>query len=138
MKIELYKYDEASEESRNLYEEIKSWSPEMFPPPVLLPHFGVIVRDDEGRLLGYVCADMSNTIPRAYLDFLMTNPAASKMARYKAMKLAVGFICKELKSMGYAFIMGMTEHAGIAIMAEREGFWMNPKALLYFCKNLNE
>ena len=83
MTIEVYTYDAESPESVDTYHVLKSWSDDTFPPPYFLPKLGVIVRD-EGEAVAFVCADMSNSIPRAYIDFLQTNPDAGAITRFKA------------------------------------------------------
>jgi len=137
IRIETYAYAE-DEESQRTYWGLKSWAPETFPPGALLPKLGVIAYDDHGAALCFMCADMSNSVPRAYLDYLHTNPnpnlkAASKFA---GVKLAEKFLCEELKRLGYSVIMAMTEKAGIAYLSQKLGYWVNPKGLSYMVKQI--
>lgn len=135
MTIEVYTYDAESPESVDTYHVLKSWSDDTFPPPYLLPKLGVIVRA-EGEAVAFVCADMSNSIPRAYIDFLQTNPDVRVITRFKAVKLAEKFLCQELKRLGYGFIIGMTQKAGIACLSQRLGYWLNPKGMTYLAKTI--
>jgi hypothetical protein len=135
MTIEVYTYDAESPESVDTYHVLKSWSDDTFPPPYLLPKLGVIVRA-EGEAVAFVCADMSNSIPRAYIDFLQTNPDVGAITRFKAVKLAEKFLCQELKRLGYGVIVGMTQKAGIAFLSQRLGYWLNPKGMTYLAKTI--
>lgn len=136
MKVETYTYDAESQESVETYELLSSWSPDTFPPPAFLPKLGVIVRH-EGDAVAFVCADMSNSIPRAYIDFLQTDSEAPSMTRFKAVKMAEKFLCQELKRLGYTMIVGMTQKAGIACLSQRLGYWINSKGMTYLAKTLN-
>lgn len=122
MKIEPYVYDEDSEESCRTYSEIESWNEEFFPPPNHLPKLGVIVRDDNGKALCFLCADMSNSIPRAYIDFLMTNPSVMPRVRFSAVVMAEEFIIDRLRNMGYTHVIAITRHAAMATIARRLGY----------------
>ena len=135
MKIEIYTYDAESPENVESYKLLKSWSPDTFPPPQFLPKLEVLVRE-KGEAVAFVCADMSNSIPRAYLDYLQTNPNAGALIRFKAIKMAEEFLCQELKRLGYAVIAAITQKAGVACLSQRLGYWINPKGMSYLGKTL--
>ena len=134
MKLEAYVYDPESEESLRIYNQILSWDEDAFPPGELLPKLGVLTRDESGEILCYVCADMSNSIPRAMVDYLMTNPDISPTKRYKAVKLAEEFICKRLKELGYTYIIGVSRHAGVAALSQSLGYEVLLKPVIEFNK----
>lgn len=124
MEVEYYSYSEEPE-SVALYEMVKGWSPERFPIPELLPKMGVLVKEG-GEYLAFVCADMSNNIPRAQIDYLMTNPAAGWRRRHKAVKMGEKFICERLKENGFSVVQAITPHAGIASLACLLGYSPDP------------
>ncbi len=131
MEVETYTYED-TDESHSLYLMIESWFEGRFPEPELLPKLGVLVKEDD-EYLCFVCADMSNNIPRAYIDYLMTNPEIGATKRYKAAKLAEEFLCERLRDHGYSLIYGMTPHAGIASLSQKLGFQvdMTPNLAIY-------
>ena len=134
MEIESYSYD-GSEDSKSIYEMLKSWSPDDFPIPELLPKLGVIVKE-EGVPLCFIAADMSNSIPRAIIDSLQTNPKVSILKRFKAVKLAENFLCRELKELGYSYIQGFSKKAGVACLSQKCGYEILPFALNIFHKSI--
>lgn len=137
IRIETYAYAE-DEESQQTYCKLKSWAPDTFPPGYLLPKLGVIAYDDHGTALCFMCADMSNSVPRAYLDYLHTNPSPNirAAAKFAGVKLAEKFLCEELKRLGFQVIMAMTEKAGIAYISQKLGYWVNPNGLSYMVKQI--
>tara|TARA_R110000822_G_scaffold90467_2_gene209145 strand:- start:3288 stop:3701 length:414 start_codon:yes stop_codon:yes gene_type:complete len=135
MTVETYTYS-PEEEDQRVYQMLREWSPKTFPPGNYLPKLGVIVYDELGTAQCYVSADMSNSIPRAYLDYLQTNPSATKFSRWKAVKLAEKFLCMELKRLGYHVVMAMTELPGVAFLSQKLGYWVNPIGLTYICKEI--
>lgn len=135
MRIETFAHNGA-EEDQVMYEVIKAWAPESFPIPELLPKLGVIVFDDLDVPICFLCADMSNSIPRAMLDCLQTNPAFSKMTRWNATKLAEEFLCEELKTLGYSVIIGVSQNSGVAWLSQKLGYWVSPQAMSYFHKSI--
>ena len=134
MIVDHYTYSEAPGDVA-VYESIREWDPDSFPPPAFLPKMGVVVWDDD-ELVCFLCADMSNSIPRAFLDYLMTNPAIGKIKRFKAVKMAEEFICELLRGHGYSNLVGVTPKAGIAMLAQRMGFTLHNKPVLAFGKSL--
>lgn len=135
MTIQTYSYSEEEEDQR-IYQELKSWSPDTFPQGHMLPKLGVIAYDDLGTAVCFVCADMSNNVPRAFLDFLQTNPNASPTARFKGIKLAEEFLCRELKRLGYVLIDAITRFAGMASLSQRLGYQVNPTAVIHLYKQI--
>ncbi len=125
MTIATYSYS-TEEEDQVIYHKIRAWSPKTFPQGGLLPKLGVIAYDDHGTAVAFVCADMSNSIPRAFLDFLQTNPDASPRSRYRGVKLAEEFLCAELKRMGYVIIDAITRFPGMAALSQRLGYHIAP------------
>ena len=133
MTVEVYSYSE-EEKDQAIYEMLRGWSPEFFPLGELLPKLGVIVYDDLGTAVCFLCADMSNNVPRAFLDHLQTNPEASPMTRFKAVKIAEKFIVQELRRLNYSVINAVTLHAGIASIAQALDYTLYPKALIHLQK----
>ena len=131
MKILLYSY---SEEDHDIYEMIKAWSPDTFPQPALLPKMGVIVTDDDGEPLVYLCADMSNSVPRAFIDHLQTNPEASIHRRYKATKLADEFLCERLKDHGYLTVYSISRVSQVSSLSHSLGYETYGEKLNFFQK----
>lgn len=125
MKIEHYSYG-PEEREQELYQTIKAWAPDNFPIGDFLPKLGVIAFDDDGTPIAFLCADMSNNIGRAYLDYLQTNPEAGKMKRFRAVRMCEAFICEELKRLGYHQIMAVTKKAGIAVLSQSLGYFIEP------------
>lgn len=113
---------------------VKAWAPDDFPPGYLLPKLGVITFDELGTALCFLCADMSNNVPRAFLDHLQTNPDIPPVTRYKAVKMAEEFICRELKRLGYNVVNCVTRHVGVATISQSLGYHVNPKALIHLQK----
>jgi len=131
MEVETYTYED-TDESHYLYLTIASWYDGRFPEPELLPKLGVLVKEED-EYICFVCGDMSNNIPRAYIDYMMTNPDISSKKRYKAMKLAQEFLCERLRDHGYSLLYGMTPHPGVASLSQRMGFSvdMTPNLAIY-------
>jgi hypothetical protein len=134
MIVDTYTYSEAPEDVV-IYGEILSWSPETFPPPDMLPKLGAIVWEGD-ELVCFVCADMSNSIPRAFIDYLQTNPAFSPSKRHKAVKLAERFLVERLKAHGYTKIFGISVHAGVASISTAMGYQVHDRAVLAFAKEI--
>ena len=134
MKIESYSYD-GSEESKKTYEMLKSWAPEDFSIPGLIPKLGVIVYEDDQALV-FMAADMSNSIPRAIIDSLQTNPAVPAMKRFRAVKLAESFLCKELKRLGYSLVVAHTKIAGVACLSQNCGYCVVPEGVSVVYKSI--
>lgn len=125
MRVEHYTYG-PEEREQELYQTIKAWSPETFPIGVMLPKLGVVVFNDDDIPLVFMCADMSNNIGRAYLDFFQTNPEAGRMERLRAARMAEEYLCRELKRMDYNHIVAITKKAGIAYLSQSFGYEVNP------------
>lgn len=130
MTVETYSYDGKTPENVATYEMINSWDDELFPIPELLPKLGVIVRDDDGTAIVFMCADMSNNIPRAFLDALQTNPDTTWAKKLKACRLAYEFLCERLREHGYSFIWAITPHPKLAAISQQFGFRVNMKPLI--------
>ena len=135
MKIQLYSYSDDPVDQK-IYDIILSWSPDTFPQPALLPKMGVIVCDDDGTPLVFLCADMSNSVPRAFIDHLQTNPVINPITRYKAVKLAEGFICDRLKNHGYELVYAISRFGQISEMAKHLGYETHCEKVSFFCKKL--
>jgi hypothetical protein len=134
MKVAHYTY---SEENKGIYEIIRLWDVEAFPEPAMLPKLGCVVECEQtGEFVAFVCADMSNSIPRAMMDNLQTNPDVSPTKRLRAVRLAEGFICERLKHHGYSVIMGVSPHAGVASISQSMGYTESPKVLAAFTKTI--
>ena len=118
-----------------IYEVIRGWSPETFPVPAMLPKLGVIVWDGE-ELICFVCADMSNSIPRAFIDHLQTNPKVSAAKRHKAVRLAEKFLVERLQAHGYRAILGISVHPGVASLSQKMGYKIHERAVLAFAKEI--
>ena len=134
MLVDTYTFSDSPEDVA-IYETIRGWSPETFPPPEFLPKLGVIVWDHE-KLVCFVCADMSNSIPRAFIDYLQTNPAVSAAKRHRAVKLAEKFLVERLQEHGYRRILGISVHVGVASLSEFLGYRIHEKAVLAFTKEI--
>lgn len=131
MKIETYSVDVEIEDSMRVYREIEGWAPEFMPDPLMLPKLGVIVRDEKGEGIVYMCADMSNSVPRAFLDTMQTNPEQPFKTRFKACEMAVRFLKERLKDHGYVCIMSATPHPGVAVLAQKLGFTIEDTPLVH-------
>ena len=134
MLVDTFTYSDAPADVA-IYEAVRGWSPETFPEPGMLPKLGVIVWDGE-TLVCYVCADMSNSIPRAFIDYLQTNPAVSARRRHSAVALAEKFLVERLPANGYRAILGIPIHAGVAALSQKMGYEVHSKAVLAFGKNI--
>lgn len=133
--IEAYAYD-GSDEAKATYEEIRAWDPRWFPPAHWLPKLGAIARLEDGTRAAYICADMSNSVPRATIEFMMTNPAVPKMKRFRAVELIEQFLCERLLELGYTVIIGMSRHAGVAALSQEFGYTVEPHSAALFHKVL--
>lgn len=136
MEVEAYSYDPESETSLAQYDELKSWEPDLFPPGPYLPKLGVIVRDKDGQALTFLCADMSNSIPRAMIDHLQTNPAVPPRKRWTATVLAERFLCDSLARLGYVKVIGLSIHPGVASLSHEMDYDLHQKPVFVFAKNL--
>ena len=135
MKIQLYSYSDDPVDQK-IYDIILSWSPDTFPQPALLPKMGVIVLDDDGTPLVFLCADMSNSVPRAFIDHLQTNPSASIHKRYKATILADQFLCDRLKSHGYMMVYSISRVKQVSSLSRTLGYETFGDKLNFFQKLL--
>jgi len=133
MTVEAYSYSE-EEEDQQIYHMLRAWAPDSFPQGCLLPKLGVIVYDDLGTAICYMCADMSNSIPRATIDYLQTNPDMPALTRFKAVKLAEEFLCQELKRMGYHHVFAVSLYAGIASLSQSLGYTVHDRAFVHLQK----
>lgn len=134
MLVDTYTHSDAPKDVA-IYDAIKAWSPDDFPDPSMLPKLGVIVWDGE-TLVCFVCADMSNSVPRAMIDYLMTNPAVSARTRHRAVILAERFIVDRLREHGYSAVIGVSRHAGVASLSRAMGYAIDDKAVLVFTKTI--
>jgi len=135
MKIQHYSYSDDPADIA-IYKVVKSWSPDTFPQPEQLPKMGVIVMDDDGTPLVYLCADMSNSVPRAFIDHLQTNPAASIHRRYKATILADQFLCDRLKHYGYLMVYSISRVNQVSSLSRTLGYETYGEKINFFQKTL--
>lgn len=133
MTVETYSYSE-EEKDQQIYQMLRAWAPDSFPQGCLLPKLGVIVYDDLGSAVCYMCADMSNSVPRAFLDHLQTNPDMPALTRFKAVKLAEKFLCQELRRLGYYQVSAITLKAGIASISQSLGYKVYDRAVVHLQK----
>lgn len=136
MTLRTYSYDPEDPQTLRDYEVIRAWAPERFPVPELLPKLGVIVEDGEEAIC-FLCADMSNSIPRAMIDYLMTNPKVGALKRWEAAFMAEEFLCERLKGHGYVVVYGISRLPGVASLAQELGYQVSPKPVIEFRKELS-
>lgn len=134
MTVEPYTYAPTARDHA-VYEQVRSWSPDTFPSPDMLPKLGAIVKDGEG-LICFLCADVSSTVPRAFLDYLQTNPDVSPIKRHRAVMLAEAFLVGQLQEAGCVSVTGISIHPAVATLSTWMGYQIHEKAVLVFTKEI--
>ncbi len=135
MIVQMYSYSDNLVDQA-VYKVIKSWSEDTFPEPHLLPEMGVVVCDDDGTPIVFLCADTSSTVPRAFIDHLQTNPSVSVHRRYKATLLADKFLCDKLKEQGFEMVYSLSGVSQVSSLSRTLGYEIQAEAINFFQKTL--
>jgi hypothetical protein len=60
--------------------------------------------------------------PRAYIEDVVTNPAAGSAERNEALVALESFVCELAKAQGYRFVLGWSRSGDMARRAAQRGF----------------
>lgn len=105
-------------------------------PKNVLPKCGVVVMD--GKRM--VCAGwlyLDNTVPVAWLAWLVSNPTLPAMTVAKGLKELVGAIEAVCKSQDRGLLFTMTDRGSLGRFFQREGFVPNHSGMTQYFRRID-